>query len=79
MIQFDGSETPECIVEGFTIRNGFGQFGGGIYGSGTHATIRYNRITANDGYDPCGGIVNCCGDILFNEIDHNAGERDHLP
>ena len=73
VIVFDGSETPACIVEGFTIRNGFGQFGGGIAGQGTHATIRYNRITANNGYDPCGGIVNCCGDILFNEIDHNAG------
>jgi hypothetical protein len=51
VVSFAGSESPTCTLSGFTIRNGrggeYGKYGGGIYGSGTLATIRNNRIINN--------------------------------
>ncbi len=51
VVIFLGTEDESCILSGFTIQNGKGEFdgkyGGGIYGGGTHATIRNNRIVRN--------------------------------
>ena len=50
VVIFTGTEDETCLVAGFTLRNGRGldwRYGGGIYGSGTHATIRHNIITLN--------------------------------
>ena len=48
---FLGTENETWILAGFTIRNGLGHSGGrygaGIYGGGTHATIRNNIIVGN--------------------------------
>ena len=50
VVRFSGTEDGTCLLAGFTLRNGRGldsRYGGGIYGSGTHATIRHNIITLN--------------------------------
>lgn len=51
VVIFLGTENETWILAGFTIRNGYGHFGGrygaGIYGGGTHATIRNNIIVGN--------------------------------
>jgi hypothetical protein len=51
VVIFLGTENETWVLAGFTIRNGYGHFGGkygaGIYGGGTHATIRNNVIAQN--------------------------------
>jgi len=51
VVTFAGSETEDCVLSGFTIQNGKGQFdgkyGGGVYGAECHATIRNNIIARN--------------------------------
>jgi hypothetical protein len=51
VVTFDGTETGDCVVEGFTIRDGKAEHGGGIRGGmaelHTQATIRENVITGN--------------------------------
>jgi len=59
VVTFDGTESPDCVLSGFTITNGSGmgsesRFAGGIYGGqagqyeqGSLATIRNNIITGN--------------------------------
>jgi hypothetical protein len=81
-IQFVGSESPACILEGFTIRDG-----AGIYGLGTQATIQHNIITGNSKgggvYQGIpvtgGGIDNCDGLIQYNIICYNAVYNDWMP
>lgn len=46
-VEFKGTENETCILEGFTITNGYGYIGGGIKGQGCTATIRNNRIIKN--------------------------------
>jgi len=76
-VTFDGSETPDCILSGFTITNGFARAGGGICGNGTRATIENNHITNNFCYriipygDFGAGIFGCDGLLQNNIINNN--------
>jgi len=80
VVTFAGTETAECVLSGFTIRNGHNVVSGGIYGAGTSATIQHNVITENYAEnsplitDPgCGGgIRNCDGLIQNNTIFGNV-------
>ncbi|MHC4343238.1 MAG: choice-of-anchor Q domain-containing protein [Planctomycetota bacterium] len=77
VVTFSGTESPACILAGFTITNGRAYSGGGIYGNHTKATIAHNLITANvatggpnwDGKG--GGIFACDGIIRNNTITNN--------
>jgi predicted outer membrane repeat protein len=44
----ENGEGAATLVEGFTIRNGYGVKGGGIYCDGTSPTIRYNVFSNNN-------------------------------
>ncbi len=81
VVSFDGSETSACVLSGFTIINGHGQKGGGIYGGepsqpgkiGSRAKIRNNIIIYNSAPTGSGGgIANCDGVIEGNIISHNT-------
>ena len=72
VITFSGFETHECVIEGFTIKNGDRQ---GIIGKEydsifhrSEALIQYNNITGNNG-----GIRYCDGNIQNNTISDNNG------
>jgi len=75
VIWFDGAEDPSMVLSGFTIRNGNAPRGGGINGSGTHATIRNNIIINNvaEGRNEGegGGLYDCDGVIEGNVIEAN--------
>jgi hypothetical protein len=80
MVSFIGTETSNCILQGFTITRGFDSEGT-IVGNGTLATIRNCVIEGNvSGYDygdwiDCGqggGINNCDGLIANCIIVDNA-------
>jgi hypothetical protein len=82
-IQFAGSESSACVLEGFTMRDAQG-----IYGNGTKATIQHNTITGNSkggGYSSDGapvtggGIDNCDGLIQYNIICYNAVYNAWVP
>ncbi len=75
VVTFDGSETADCVVEGFTLMGGY--FGtpsqleptAGIYGGGSSASIRNCIITENrDGTT----ISYLHGDILNSHIFDNT-------
>ncbi|NQU44255.1 hypothetical protein HQ520_13275, partial [bacterium] len=72
VIVFSGSESPNCIIQGVTIRNGSATYGGGILGNGTHATIRGNYITSNTATVAGGGLTDCNGVILANVLQYNS-------
>lgn len=84
VVTFSGTESPACVLSGFTVTNGRGTAredvrGGGIYGNGTVATIQYNIISGNwafgRGYIPGsafgGGLCDCDGTIQCNIISGN--------
>ncbi|MGB2807802.1 MAG: right-handed parallel beta-helix repeat-containing protein [Sedimentisphaerales bacterium] len=85
VVTFSGTESPACVLSGFTITNGRsnGYYGGGIYGSnpdgiGTLATIQYNHIVGNvavpsgfPGAASGGGLYGCDGIIQYNVISGN--------
>ncbi len=77
VVGFKGTESPACILSGFTITNGKTLEGGGIYGSGTMATIENNIIANNIGYSGPpfghgGGMYACNGIIQGNTISDNT-------
>ncbi len=80
VVTFTGIETPECILFGFTILNGNGEYGGGICGGSeekhTKATIRNNTITQNQAIHDGGGIAFCDGLIENNVISENAAAEN---
>ena len=41
VVTFAGTETEECVLAGFTIRNGSAPVGWGDLGNGCEATIRF--------------------------------------
>jgi len=49
-------ETSEAVVNGFTIKNGMGEYGGGIYCISSSPTITNNTITENAADNNGGGI-----------------------
>ncbi len=77
VVTFDGTETQECILSGFLIRNGLNDNGAGINGNDTSATIQYNVISDNyaESYNMVdgkgGGIYRCYGTIQYNIIKDN--------
>ena len=85
VVTFGGSETEECVLSGFTLRNGTGTkiyvtylgfpwflpVGGGIIGNGTEATIHKNIIIANNASHKGGGLYDCDGEISGNTISDN--------
>ena len=76
-VTFNGSESPNCVLSGFTITNGFARAGAGIFGNGTRATIENNHITNNFCYriipygDFGAGIFGCDGLVQNNIINNN--------
>ncbi|MCA9445700.1 MAG: hypothetical protein KC931_01200 [Candidatus Omnitrophica bacterium] len=74
-VTFQGTETEECVLSGFTIRKGWAVFGGGIFGGGCQATIEYNTVRecrASGGPNHGGGLYECDGLIQHNFIYDNA-------
>jgi len=83
VVMFNGDETEECIISGFTIRNGYNIItGGGILGNHTHATVKNNFIIHNEShieiFGPSsamggegGGVHQCHGIIENNIIAYN--------
>jgi predicted outer membrane repeat protein len=74
VITFYGSETPDCILRGFSIKGG--NFSG-INGNGCKALVERNIITDNfmpsmSGNSGGGGILNCDGTIQYNSIIYNS-------
>jgi hypothetical protein len=74
VIFFAGSEDEKCAIRGLTIRNGAAQYGGGICGNGTLATVERNKILGNSAHFG-GGLYNCCGTIENNSISGNSAGR----
>ena len=78
VIELNGSESAECVIQGLTLQNGIGTkaltnvYGGGIFGNESNATIRKNIIRDNTaGWG--GGISRCNGLIEKNIIYGNTG------
>ncbi len=76
VVTFAGTEDETCIMQGFAIRNGIAEYGGGICGgtdgNRTHATLRYNRIIGNEAREGGGGLAYCDGAILDSAITDNS-------
>jgi len=89
-VTFAGTETPDCILSGFTITRGRNTYwcdglGGGIFGNGTFSTIEHNLIYNNKALPVCGpadglggGIYNCDGLIQDNMIFGNVARGDEF-
>ncbi len=75
VVSFSGFETEACVLSGFTIRNGYAGYGGGIFGGDsphfTYATIQNNTIVGNTGVFG-GGLYQCGGTIENNTIVGNS-------
>ncbi len=79
VVQFDGSESPACRLEGFTLTRGSligsDALGAGINGGTlirrTRATIRHNRIIDNEET----GLAGCNGLVEGNLISGNTSWR----
>jgi hypothetical protein len=81
---FHHGEDANSVLDGFTITNGLandiiGQFGGGIHGNGTKATIQNNHIVNNVAFTSSfptvalgGGLYDCNGTIQYNIISGNS-------
>jgi len=76
VVSFAGTEREDCVLAGFTIRNGKAEYGGGIYGgpndSCTLATISNNIIRENSAESHGGGLAHCAGTIVNNTIILNS-------
>jgi len=79
VVTFENSEGVECVLQGFTIRNGSSSYGGGITCLSGAPTIKQCKITGNAAM--CGGgicsidgnpsIVECV--VTYNEADQGGG------
>jgi len=59
-VLFSGTETPACVLQGFTIQNAEG----GIFGNHSRATIRYCSVVGNG---PCGAtVLKDCDGLIEN-------------
>lgn len=70
-ITLTGSENASCVISGLTITNGKSEFGGGINGNNSLATIKNSIITKNSASSG-GGIYSCQGNIYNNVISFNT-------
>ncbi|MHC4291770.1 MAG: right-handed parallel beta-helix repeat-containing protein [Planctomycetota bacterium] len=77
VVTFAGTESPQCILTGLTIFNGYyrtfspNDMGGGVFGNHTAATISHCIISENYIYAAGGGIAQCTGLIENCIIDNN--------
>ena len=66
VVGFTGAEDESCVLQGLTISGGHNEYGGGIFGNGTRATIRkcvieHNRAElGGGGLNECDGLVEGC-------------------
>ena len=75
VVTFAGTENEDCRINGFTVTGGNSaapDHGGGIRGSGTHATIDHCVITGNSSYRRGGGIFDFDGPITKCTITQNS-------
>lgn len=75
VVTFALAETDAAILEGFTITEGGGITGAGIYAAGADPVVRNNVITGNDAGSGGGGgvyLVNSSAWIVDNTIDANV-------
>ena len=75
-VRFDGVESADCSISGFTIMRGKALLGGGINGNGCGAVIKNNIITSNTAASETdssigGGLFDCGGLIENNIIEFN--------
>jgi hypothetical protein len=59
IVSFENSESADSVLDGFTITNGNGGFGGGIYCYAAEPTISNCIITGNTAFGFGGGIFLC--------------------
>jgi hypothetical protein len=76
VVTFSGTEDEECVLSGFTIRNGKALHGAGILGGTwdrrTRAKIESNLITENSASVYGGGLWRCGGTIQNNTVSGNS-------
>jgi hypothetical protein len=72
VVTFSGSETSTCVLRGFMITNGAAEYGGGILGNSTHASIEYCKIVNNVANHYGGGLSGCDGTISYCTIIGNG-------
>jgi hypothetical protein len=72
---FDGTENETCVLSGFTLRNGRGDFGSGVCGgtwqNRSRAAIQYNVMTGGCPEYSGGGVSFSDGIIQYNTITGN--------
>ncbi|MCD6385432.1 hypothetical protein J7M23_06600, partial [Candidatus Sumerlaeota bacterium] len=74
VVTFLGTESPDCVLAGFTITHGLASGGAGIDGNHTLATIQNNIICDNcaAGHSAYGGGLYVCDGVIQNNIiSHN--------
>ena len=76
VVTFDGTETANCLLTGFTITGGHASFlGGGIRGHGTNVTITHCVIIKNISDNEAGGVNYCQGVISNCIISYNYAKN----
>jgi hypothetical protein len=73
---FKNGENETSIIEGFTIKNGYAQLGGGIYCSNSSPTIKNCIIRDNHSFGDGGAIV--CSNAKISDceiVSNSAGNR----
>ncbi|MCX7766727.1 MAG: hypothetical protein N2246_08515, partial [Candidatus Sumerlaeia bacterium] len=76
VVTFSGAESPACILSGFTLKFGKTNYGAGINGNATQATIQYNIIRFNQALNSGGGIYKGNGIIQNNIISDNSASSN---
>ena len=74
VVTFSNSEGSSAIITGFTIQNGFADYGGGIYCHYSSPTISHNAISENSAGSYGGGIYCSNSDptISYNTMSGNT-------
>ncbi|MCA9411468.1 MAG: hypothetical protein KC944_09690, partial [Candidatus Omnitrophica bacterium] len=86
-VKFSGTETEECVVEGFTFTGARSSTGGGLDGGGAHATVRNCRFISLSGLGrksdyPSGGAINDLDGLIednffFENFSEDGGAVSH--